>query len=114
MKRSFEFKGAKLLLFDFLVGNIHYNIQYGARPSDFPKFLSMAIKSMDTYDPTQRSVSGKEITEQSLAGKRRLGEIFLELGNFKLAREYVEEGLSIEPSDSKLLELKSQIESLSQ
>ncbi|MGK0170176.1 MAG: hypothetical protein ACI9W2_001900 [Gammaproteobacteria bacterium] len=100
------------LEYDFPIGNIHYDVQYGIPPSIFVKFLSLVNKSMDTYDPILRSVSDKEITESFLAGKRRLGEIFIVTGGLQLAKEYVEEGLDIEPSDPRLLALTSQIEKL--
>lgn len=110
--RSFVFNGAKLLLYDFLVGNIHYNIQFGARPSDFPKFHSLAIKSMATYEPLLRSGSSDEILEHTLAGNRRLADLLIEMGRMDMASEYIEEGLKLAPSDDRLIKLKARIKSM--
>ena len=112
ISRSFIFNGTKLLLYDFLVGNIHYNIQFGALPSDFPKFHSLAIKSMATYEPLLRSGSSDEILEHTLAGDRRLAELLIEMGRMDMASEYIEEGLKLAPSDTHLIKLKARIKSM--
>jgi len=112
IKRSFEFNGVQLLVYDFLIGNIHYNIQYGAPPSNFSKLKYLAEKSMETYEATYSSGNDKEILEHSLAGKRRLAQLAIKLSNLKLAAEYVREGLDIDSSDTKLKELNVEIEKL--
>jgi len=110
IKRSFEFNGSRLLVYDFLVGYTHHNLQYGAHPSNFEKHLGQAESSMATYEPVQKDASQSDIQEYVLAGKRRIAELSIKMGNHALAREYIAEGLEINPSDKTLLRLQDSIE----
>jgi len=113
INRSFKFQGTQLLVYDFLLGNIHHNIQFSARPPDFHKFDSLVKSSMETYEALPRSTTNDEIIKQTLAGKRRLVELMIKAGNFKLAKEFLKEGLEVDASDSELQRLSLEIDGLS-
>jgi len=70
---------------------------------------SQVIKSMETYDPLLRTGSNEEIIKHALDGKRRLAELFMIFNREDMALEYIEEGLRLSPSDSRLQQLKAQI-----
>ena len=110
VKRVFQFKGQKFYAIDFLVGKVDHNLQYGGSPDKYDKYLSVAMKSMETYEPIMRDVSDKEMTKHLVAKNLRLAQLMIENGNFDLAMEFVKEGLEASPNDSELLKMKKQIE----
>jgi hypothetical protein len=109
VKRTFTFKGTKILFIDFMIGNTTHNLMYSATPSTFGKYLSLAQKSIDTYEPTLRGVSPEEVNKHAVARSLRLSQIFFEQGNYDLALGYIDEGLDVEPDNDKLLELKKKV-----
>ena len=111
IKRSFESNGVRLLVYDFLLGNVHHNIQFGAPSSVFSKHHSLAVRSMETYDPLLRTVDEKEALEHALAGKRRLAELSIEMGRMDMASDYINDGLELSPSDPALKALEAKLES---
>jgi hypothetical protein len=111
VKRSFETKGLKLFLIDFLVGSVDHNIQFGAPVNSFQKYLTIISSSIETYEAKIRTVTSKEMDQHFVAKKTRLAQLMIENGNLDLAFVYVKEGLAVSPDDQKLLELKRIIES---
>lgn len=110
VKRTFEFRGQKYLMVDFLVGSIDHNLQFSASSSQYNSALEVAKKSMDTYEPILKNISGKEANKHVVAKKYRLGQLMIQNENYDLALEFVKEGLEISPTDPKLLELKKELE----
>ncbi|TFH53853.1 MAG: hypothetical protein E4G89_00665 [Methanothrix sp.] len=111
VKRSYEMKGIKFSMVDFLVGSVDHNIQYGAPSNAYQRYLPVATKSMETYEAIARSASEQEVSEHAIAKKLRLAQLMMENRNYDLALDYIKEGLEISPKDEKLLELKKQVES---
>ena len=109
VKRSFTFKGQKILFIDFMIGNTTHNLMYSASPTKFEKYLSLAQESMETYEPTLRGVSPEDVRKHAIAKSLRLSQIFFEQGNYDLALEFIKEGLEVEPNNATLLELKKKI-----
>ena len=110
IKRSLEMKGLKLYIIDFLVGNVDHNIQFAAPSSSYQKYLPLILKSMETYETMEQSLTNEEMIQHAVAKKLRLAQLMMELGNYNLSLDYINEGLEISPKDSKLLELKKQVE----
>jgi hypothetical protein len=110
VKRSYTMKGLKFTMIDFLVGSVDHNIQFGAPPKLFDKYLPVATKSMETYEAITRTISEKEAIQHALAKKLRLAQLMTDNGNYQLALDYINEGLEISPQEPKLLELKKVVE----
>jgi tetratricopeptide (TPR) repeat protein len=111
VKRSFKMEGIKFFTIDFLVGSVYHNIQYGAPPNVYQKYLPLVTKSIETYEAIGRIVSDKELFQYGIAKKFRLAQLMMENGSYDLALDYIKEALEMSPQDTKLLELKKKIES---
>jgi hypothetical protein len=110
VKRTFQMKGQKLNYIDFLVGNVDHNIAYSAMQSSYDKYLLIAMKSIETYTPIQRDISDKDMIKHSVAKSLRLAQLMIETGNLDLAREFVKEGLSLDPSNKDLLAIEKTLQ----
>jgi hypothetical protein len=110
VKRNFTFKGFKILLIDFMEGNIKHNLQYMAKPSIYDKYLAIVMESINTYETILRAASRKNVQKHEVAQNLRLAQVFFEKGDLETALEFVTEGLTIDPKNSDLLKLKKQIE----
>jgi len=111
VQRSFEAKGLKFYAIDFLVGSVDHNIQFGAPANAYQRYFSLASKTIETYEAIARAGSEKEVKQHALAKKLRLAQLMMDNGNYDLALDYIKEGLELSPQDTKLLELKKQVES---
>ena len=110
VKRNFIFKGFKILLIDFMEGNIKHNLQYLSKPSSYDKYLAVVMESINTYETVLRGASRQDVQKHAVAQDLRLAQLFFEKGKLETALEYVKEGLTIDPQNTDLLELKKQIE----
>jgi hypothetical protein len=111
VERSFSLKGLKFYAVDLLDGKVDHNLQFGATPDKFAKYHALVMKSMETYEPLKRNITDKEVSTHEAAKKLRLAQLMLEMGNSKLAMEYVKEGLDASPNHQGLIELKKKLES---
>ena len=111
VRRSFEIKGLKLYMIDFLVGSIDHNIQFAAPINTFEKYFPIVKNSIETYEAKNRVVTDKDKDKHYVAKMLRLAQLMIDNGNYVLALAYVREGLDISPNDKKLSELKNLIES---
>jgi hypothetical protein len=109
IKRSFIFKGSKVLQIDFMEGNIKHNLQYYAPLAIYDKYLAVTTKSMNTYQTILRGAPPQDVQKHAVAQNLRLAQLFLKKGESDLAMEYVQEGLELEPKNPDLLRLKKQI-----
>lgn len=112
VKRSFEFKGVRLLYYDFLIGKVDHNIGYSAPPSLFNKFLPIVKTSMETYEPILKSLSAVEEKQHLIAKKKHLSELMILTKNYEMAIQYAEEGLAIEHNNKELQSLRDKAKSL--
>lgn len=111
VKRSFEAKGLKFYVIDFLVGSVDHNIQFSAPISSYQQYLPLITNSIETYEAIVRAASEKEVLQHEVAKKFRLTQLMMDQGHYELALDYIKEGLDLSPHDAKLLELKKQVES---
>lgn len=110
VRRTFQMKGHKLYYIDFLVGNVDHNIAYSAIQAKYEKYLPVVMKSIETYTPSQRDISDKDIIKHSVAKSLRLAQLMIENGNFDLAREFIKEGLALDPSNKDLLAIEKRLQ----
>lgn len=113
VKRTWIAKGIKFLAFDFMVGNVRHDLQYGAPLGEFDKYLPLVMKSMETYEPLP-AYRSEGFKEHQIANKKRLARLFLDTGDLDLALLYVKEGLEIDPYNQELLNLKREVENKKQ
>jgi len=110
VQRSYTYQGVRFLSVDFIEGHVDHNIQYSARGDTFDQYLSLALKSRETYESMLRDVSPEEARKHDVAQKLRLAQLALEMNNRDLARQYVEAGLAIEPDNAELLTLQQKLQ----
>lgn len=111
IKRTWILRGIKFLAIDFMVSKIRHDLQYSSPQKRYDKYLPLVLKAMETFDPSEKGlISQEEAKKHSLANSIRLAKLFLEQGNFKIALNYVKEGLEIDPQNQELLGLKKRIE----
>lgn len=110
VKRSFETKGLKFAMSDFLVESLYHNLQFSAPQDAYDKFLSIVMESMETYEPVIKTSSGQDVIQHGLARKRRLAQLMIDMGNYDLALEHIKEGLELSSQDAELLKLKAEAE----
>lgn len=96
--------------YQFLRGRMYYNISYSAPLDAFEDFLTEVTYSIDTFEPSSRGVSTKDVVQHSISAKVRRATLLIQTDNLELALEAVNEGLEIEPTNSKLIELKKLIQ----
>lgn len=112
IQRTFSAKGHNMFSIDFIERNVWHNLFYGTLPSKYDKYLPVVVKSMNTYETMLRNVSESEMQKHIVAQKLRRAQLFIELGELKLALECVNEGLQFEPNNSDLLSLKNKINNM--
>jgi len=106
VQRNFELKGFKLLYIDFLVGQLDHNLAYSAPKDSFKKYLQIVKTSMETYEPSIKSLTEEQKQQHLVAKKKRLAELMIEGGNYSMAIQFANEGLEIDPNNRALLELR--------
>lgn len=109
VKRAFTFKGVTILFIDFMIGNTTHNLMFSGPPPKFKQHLSLARRSMATYEPALRGVSAEDVKKHQVAKALRLGELFSNRRRYKLALNFIEQGLRVDPGNAKLLEMKKTI-----
>ncbi|MCK4794841.1 MAG: hypothetical protein KAV87_64525 [Desulfobacteraceae bacterium] len=100
----------KHLQFQFLRGRMYYSITYAAPINMYEDFLTIATLCIDTFEPTLRDVTQKDIIRHSISSKMRIATLLIQEGRLNDALETINEGLEIDPTNSKLMGLKRLIE----
>jgi hypothetical protein len=95
---------------DLIVGRADHNLQYGALPDKYEKYLPVVTKSIETYRPVYHEFSDEEQIAHAVAKKMRLALAMCASGRLHLALEEVDEGLELSPTNGDLLRLKREIE----
>lgn len=111
VERDFVIQGSKILMIDFLRGKVAHNLMYTTTRSEFDKHLDTVMASLATYQPRHVELTEEEFLENILAKDRRLGRLFIDMGEYEQARFYIEEGLSHSNTDELLLQLEEELES---
>ena len=110
IRRTYEIQGNKFYAINFFIKNANHNVQYGAPPAKYEKFLPIVLKSMETYEPILRDLSSGDVKNLYIAKKVRIAQLMIDMQNYKMALKYVKEGLEVSPEHAELLELKHKIE----
>ena len=109
VERIFELKSKKFYYVDFLVGKVDHNIAYSAPIELYEKYHTVAMKSMETYEPILKILTKEEDIRHTVAKQYRLAQLMIENGNLYLALEYANQGLKLDAKNAELLKLKEQI-----
>jgi len=110
VQRTFTMKGSKFLYYDFLIGEVDHNLSYSAPVGTYEKFLPLVSKSLETYEPIVKIVSDEAGDQHLIAKKKRLAELMLENGNYRLAIQFADEGLEFDPDNKTLGQLRDRAE----
>ncbi len=109
VKKTFAFRGTKFVAYDYMVKNVHHDLQYGAPVGSFDKYLPLVTLSMETYEPAVTEQSPEEARKAAVAKRLRLAELFRERRQIGLAQQMVREGLELAPENAELLRLKREL-----
>ena len=110
VRRTFQMRGMKLYYIDFLIGKVDHNIAFAATPASYDKYLPIVMQSIETYTPLMRAVSDKDIIKHSVTKSLRLAQLMIDSGNIDLAKEFVKEGLAIEPNNKDLRAIENKLQ----
>ena len=111
VKRTFKAKGQQFISISFIAGTLTHNLTFSASPNEFERFLPVVSKSMETYEPLVRRMKDQDISDHQVDKKRRLAQLMIDEGNYRLALDFINEGLEWAPRDEDLLNLKEVVES---
>ncbi|MFC1835674.1 hypothetical protein ACFL2Q_13220 [Thermodesulfobacteriota bacterium] len=100
----------KLLQLHFLKGGNYYTLAVAGPPNSYRKFLSIAMKSIETFQPMFPDVKAEDAKKHVVASKIRTAKFLIKSGKKDYAREIINEGLGLEPGNKELIELKQQAE----
>jgi hypothetical protein len=100
---------AKQMQIQFILGGSHYTIVYGSTPTDYQRFLPIALASFDSFEPLSRTLRKEEALKHSMASKLRTATNLIQLGQRSYALTVINEGLSLDPDNMDLLELKKSL-----
>jgi len=101
---------SKQLLFVFLRGRMYFNISYKAPLYMYEDFLTLAMKSVETFKPIIRDIEQEDVIQHTISSKMRIATLLIQEGRLNKALETINEGLEIDPTNSKLMGLKRLIE----
>ncbi len=110
IRRTFQFRGLQMYVTDLILGRADHNLQYGALPDKYEKYLPVVVKSIETYRPLYHEFTDEELGAHFVAKKVRVVQAMVTSGRLHLALEELEEGLAAAPDNSELLRLKGEIE----
>jgi hypothetical protein len=99
----------KLFMLDFIIKNTHFSFSYASTISSFDTHLPKIYDCIYSLIPSNRKFSDQEITNALVESKIKQAQFNIQMGLKDYASKYIEEGLAIDPSNKKLLELKNQI-----
>ncbi len=110
VRRTFSFRGLQMYVTDLIVGRADHNLQYGALPEKYEKYLPVVTKSIATYRPLYHEFTDEEQIAHAVAKTMRLAQAMRTSGRLHLALEELDRGLELSPTNSDLLRLKGEIE----
>lgn len=94
----------------FMRGKTEYVFGYTASSDLFDRYIDLAMKSFQSFDPLVQDRPTHEISTYFAASKTRVAKFHLEEGRYENARRAIREGLEIYPKNSELIKLKRQLE----
>jgi len=96
----------KQLQHQILLGKNYYTFAFGGSPDQYDRYKTTALSSIDSFEPVFNEFSRGDALLHVIASKIRLAEVYLSIGRKDWALIVVEEGLSIDGQNKKLLELR--------
>ena len=101
----------RMLWIDILVDGVSHNLQYSSSPSKFDRFFDDAWKAMVTYEPkASQAGSKREAREHEVAKWMRLARLAMEMGKPDAAKQAVEAGLRVDPTNQELKQMKAELD----
>lgn len=110
VRRTFSFHGLQVYVTDLIVGRADHNLQYGALPDKYEKYLPVVRKSMETYRPLYHDFTDEEQVAHTVAKTMRLVQAMRASGRLHLALEELDKGLELSPTNRDFLRLKGEIQ----
>jgi len=96
----------KQLQIHVLLGKNYYTFAFGGPPDQFEQCKTIALSSIESFEPIFSESSSDDVLLHIIASHIRKAEIYLSMGRKDWALIAVEEGLSIDGQNRKLLELR--------
>jgi len=110
IKRTFAVKDSKCIMVDYYLNGVNHNIFYSAPSDEFEDYISIVESSILTYNPILFKIKPEDEKFHNLQSRRRVAKLLFEMGEYKQAKLFVEDGFKISPNDSVLLEIKNNID----
>jgi ankyrin repeat protein len=98
-----------LLQLHFKMRDNYYVLAVGGLPHAYEKYLALAMKSINTFQPMFPDVKAEEANKHLVVSKIRTAKFLIKGGRKNYALEIINEGLKIDPGNKELMELKRQI-----
>ncbi len=111
VSRHFYQQGLRISTIDIPVGGANHNLYYATPRFLYKKYLGIAMRSFETYEPVIKFMDYQSQIQQMVAKKIRLAQLMVINGDRERALQYIDEGLRLEPDNTYLLELKKELHS---
>ena len=108
VEREFTIQGSRVLMLDFLDGSVAHNLMYTAPSGRYDDALAIVRASLASYDAASHTLAPADQLEHELAKHRRLGRLFIDLGQYDEAVRHINLGLEHSESDRVLLDLRDE------
>ena len=110
-KRDVTLQGLSLkqMTMECIINSTYITIGFVAPISDFDKNLSKIYESISTISTSKKTYSDENIKSGMVESKLKQARINIQAGRKDWALQSIEEGLEIDPTNEKLLELKNEI-----
>ena len=99
----------KLFMVDFIINNTHFSFSYASTTASFDTHLPSIYECLYSLIPSNRNFTDEEILKALVESKIKQAEFNIQMGLNDYAVKYIDEGLTLDPNNKKLLELKNQI-----
>ncbi len=96
----------KQLQIQVLFGKNYYTFAFGGRPDQYDKYLEVALKSIDSFEPVFKEYSSNDAKTHIIASKIRTAELYLSIGRKDWASVVIDEGLNLDEKNRNLLDLR--------
>jgi hypothetical protein len=95
---------------EVLIGANHYTFLFGAPHHRYKDYRPIAMKSIETFRPLLGDLPQEEAIRHLVASHLRRAELYRQMGQTAWALEAINDGLAIDPSNAKLLQMKKEFE----
>jgi len=109
VERLFDWRGLKQYSIDLVLERAAHNLTYNSSPHLYSRYWALALRSMETYEPLGKRPTDEQVRAHDVAKAYRLAQLMMASGNLGLARDYIKEGLELDPAHAGLLKLKEDV-----